>query len=88
MYFKRLNNKYVKKLNDHVIQPQPASVTTINDITLSKNEQVDLLAVRSYGPGNEGSFYKIGYKNADRLLAWDLDNTNISKISIPESGSY
>lgn len=88
MYFKRLNNKYSKFLNDLVIQPQPFETVTVNDFRISKKEQIDLLAARAYGAGNEGGFYEIGYKNADRLLAWDLDNTYINIISIPQSGSY
>jgi hypothetical protein len=88
MYFKRLNNKYIKTLNDLTLQPQPASTTTTNSITLSKKEQIDILATRTYGAGNEGLFYKIAYKNADQLLAWDLDNSYVNVINVPNRNDY
>lgn len=88
MYFRRLNNKYMKLLSDIKLQPQPSQTQTINTVTISKKEQIDLIAVRSYGPGNEGLFTKIAYKNADQLLAWDLDNKYINNINIPSVSSY
>lgn len=88
MYFKRLNNKYMKLMVDIKLQPQPSQIQTTNTIKISKKEQIDLIATRSYGPGNEGLFYKVAYKNADQLLAWDLDNKNINNINIPPANSY
>lgn len=88
MYFKRLNNKYSRQMLDLKTQPQPFNTETVNSITISKKEQIDLLAVRSYGSGNEGMFFKIAYKNADQLLAWDLDNRYINVMLIPSTGEY
>ena len=88
MYFKRLNNKYVKNMNDLTTQKQPFETSTTNTVKLSKKEQIDLIAVRSYGAGNEGKFSKVAYKNADQLLAWDLDNSYINNINVPGINEY
>lgn len=88
MYFKRLNNKYIRLLTDLIVKPQPFQTSTITSFRLSKKEQIDLLAVKAYGEGNEGMFSKIAYKNADQLLAWDLDNKYINIINVPNSSDY
>jgi hypothetical protein len=88
MIFKRLNNKYIKIMNDLDIKPQPVYTATLNNYKITKMDQIDLIAVNSYGNGNEGNFSKIAYKNADVLLAWDLDNTYINSLNIPSVGSY
>ena len=88
MDFKRLNRKYVVRMLDLVLQPQPDSTQTQSNYKISKVDQIDLIAVKLYGKGLEGSFTDIAYKNADLFLAWYLDNTNIDNIDIPARGSY
>lgn len=88
MLFKRLFNRYPKQLTDLRIRTQPIESSTIGSVVLSKKESIDSIASRFYGPQNEGFFYKIGFRNADRLLAWDLNTTNINQLSIPSIEEY
>lgn len=88
MLFKRVGNRYSKELNGLTLYSQPSQTDTQQVVTLSKKESIDALAVRAYGSGNEGNFSKIAYKNADKLLAWDLSTENIDKLSIPDYSSY
>lgn len=88
MYFKRLNYKYTVYMDDLVTESQPAETESIGSAKISKTDQIDLIAVRSYGAGREGYFKKIAYKNADVLLAWNLDNSNIDSLQIPNQLDY
>jgi hypothetical protein len=83
MLFKRLNNKYIKTLNDLPTSAQPTNIPGNTPYKISKIDQIDLIAVNSYGAGSEGLFKLIAYKNADQLLAWDLDNEYIDVLLIP-----
>ena len=88
MYFKRLNYKYTVYMSDLIAQSQPAETESIGSIKISKIDQIDLIAVKSYGSGREGFFKKIAYKNVDVLLAWNLDNSNIDSLQIPNQLDY
>lgn len=46
------------------------------------NEQLDLIAVRVRGPGNEYRWFEIADVNADRVIGWKGDFTYIRELNI------
>lgn len=52
------------------------------------NEQLDLIATKAFGPGNEDEWYKIANRNVREIVAWFGDFTYITDLPVPDQNSY
>jgi hypothetical protein len=85
--FQRAGSILTKEIRDVRIIPDQ-NLYTGRDYKMADKDQLDNIAVKEFGPGNETSWYFIADRNVEEIVGWKADFTYIDKLKLPVISEY
>lgn len=83
-----INPDLQRDLKDKIVVGDQDTFTSRERRDIYGNIQLDSMASKVYGGGNEWQWFVIGNRNIREIIGWKADFTYILKVDIPDPTEY